>query len=209
MRVWGMACSCFCLPLMTGKVFQKITAGLVLEYFSPWEIWFIAILSRKNQVNNYECSCFLGSEQRGKRWAKTHFLKELILLPGTPKIPRPVPADLVWAQLWTSTVLTAVRLCRYHISHHRMQCLHSGYQPTKFTSGKKQNSKYHSVISNELYFLPFANFNCLLFSLSCRIPCLSAASMRPAGQRIPHFISSIPSIVILNTSSAFIPFLLS
>lgn len=73
-----MECSSFCLALMTIKVFQKVPAGLVCEYFWPWQMGFMAVLPRKKQLDNYECSCFLGPEHGGHRWAQSHFLKQFI-----------------------------------------------------------------------------------------------------------------------------------
>lgn len=80
-------------------------------------MWFRAILSRKKQVDNYECSCFLGPEYRGNRWTQSHFLKQLILLPGAPKIPRLVAAELA--------VSTAT--CRH--STHRSKALQTSQFP--------------------------------------------------------------------------------
>lgn len=105
-------------------------------------------------------------------------LKQLIRLPGTPNLLRPVLADLA---VGTAT-------CRH--SAHSSEALQTSHFPPQhavLTLGTSPAPPTRSktirniVVWHLMNFLPSANFNWLLFSLSCRIPCPLAASVRPTG----------------------------
>lgn len=107
-----------CLALTASKLFHKTPTGFVFGYFYSWGTWFIAMLSRKKQLENYEHSESLGPGGTGA----TDWLSHLTLNHLPSCLAHQKTQWLVGAELAASTTT-----CRH--SAHRSKAMETAHFP--------------------------------------------------------------------------------